>query len=132
MEKIMIKFVVNWGFNMQENMITYKIYKNVYDEMASGKKNVEIRLLNEKSQKIKIGDKITFQVVDSDLSLIVEVTNKYIYSNVDELWEEKAIVSNNTLNYTQEEFASALYEIFGKDKVVSSKIVGIEFKILKK
>lgn len=46
----MIKFVVNWGFNMQENMITYKIYKNVYDEMASGKKNVEIRLLNEKSQ----------------------------------------------------------------------------------
>lgn len=117
---------------MQENMITYKIYKNVYDEMVSGKKNVEIRLLNEKSQKIKIGDKITFQVVDSYLSLIVEVTNKYIYSNVDELWEEKAIVSNNTLNYTKEEFASALYEIFGKDKVVSSKIVGIEFKILKK
>ncbi len=34
----MIKFVVNWGFNMQENMITYKIYKNVYDEMVSGKK----------------------------------------------------------------------------------------------
>ena len=128
----MIKFVVNWGFNMQENMITYKIYKNVYDEMVSGKKNVEIRLLNEKSQKIKIGDKITFQVVDSDLSLIVEVTNKYIYSNADELWEEKAIVSNNTLNYTKEEFACALYEIFGKDKVVSSKIVGIEFKILKK
>ena len=91
----MIKFVVNWGFNMQENMITYKIYKNVYDEMASGKKNVEIRLLNEKSQKIKIGDKITFQVLDSDLTLVVEVTNKYIYSNVDELWEEKAIVSNN-------------------------------------
>ena len=40
-------------------------------EMLFGKKNVEIRLLNEKSQKIKIGDKIKFQVFDSDLFLIV-------------------------------------------------------------
>lgn len=111
-------------------MITYKIYKTVYDEMVSGKKNVEFRLLNEKSQKIKIGDKITFQVLDSDLSLTVEVINKYIFSNVDELWEAKAIVTNNTLNYTKEKFVYALYEIFGKDKVVNSKVVGIEFKII--
>ena len=40
-------------------MIEYKIYKNVYEEMLFGKKNMEFRLLNEKSQKIKIGDKIS-------------------------------------------------------------------------
>lgn len=74
-------------------MIEYKIYKNVYEEMLFGKKNVEIRLLNEKSQKIKIGDKIKFQVFDSDLFLIVQVMNKYIFSNIDEMWENENIVS---------------------------------------
>lgn len=29
-------------------MIEYRIYKSVYDDMLSGKKNIEFRLLNEK------------------------------------------------------------------------------------
>ena len=61
--------------------------------MFFGKKNVEIRLLNEKYQKRKIGDKIKFQVFDSDLFLIVQMTNKYIFSNIDEMWENKNIIS---------------------------------------
>lgn len=113
-------------------MIEYRIYKSVYDEMTIGNKNVEIRLLNEKSKNIKIGDKIKFQVVDSDLYLIVEVTNKYIYADIDELWENKDIVLNCVKNYTKEECLNAMFEIFGQEKVLSSKIVGIEFKILNK
>lgn len=117
---------------MLNNMIEYRIYPSVYDEMILGNKNVEIRLLNEKSEKIKIGDKIKFQVVDSDLYLIVEVTNKYIYLDVDELYENKDIVLNCVMNYTKEESVNALSQIFGKDKVLNSKLVGIEFKILNK
>ena len=111
-------------------MIEYKIYKNVYEEMLFGKKNMEFRLLNEKSQKIKIGDKIKFQVFDSDLFLIVQVTNKYIFSNIDEMWENENIVSNCVMNYTKEECMNSLFGIFGKEKVLTSKLVGIEFKIL--
>lgn len=113
-------------------MIEYRIYQSVYDEMISGKKNVEIRLLNEKSKKIKIGDMIRFQVVESDLYLMVEVTNKYIYKNIDELWENKNIVLNCVKNYTKEECLNAMFEIFGKENVLSSNFVGIEFKILNK
>lgn len=111
-------------------MIEYRIYKNVYDEMTIGKKNVEIRLLNEKSEKIKIGDKIKFQAIDTDSYLIVEVTNKYIYRDIDELYENKDIVLNCVKNYTKEECLNVLFEIFGKEKVLSSKLVGIEFRIL--
>lgn len=113
-------------------MIEYQIYKRVYDEMVFGKKKVEIRLLNEKSEKIKIGDKIKFQVLNCDLYLIVEVTNKYIYLDIDELWKDRGVVLNSVLNYTKEECMNALFEIFGKDKVLTSKLVGIEFRIISK
>ncbi len=113
-------------------MIEYRIYQSVYDDMIMGKKNIEIRLLNEKSENIKIGDKIKFQVKDTDLYLIVEVTNKYIYSDIDELYENKDIVLNCVKKYTKEECLNALFEIFGKEKVLNSKLVGIEFTILNK
>ena len=47
-------------------MIEYRIYKSVYDDMLSGKKNIEFRLLNEKSENINQGDKIKFRVLDND------------------------------------------------------------------
>ena len=36
----------------------YKIYDSVYKDMITRKKNIEFRLLNEKSSQIKIGDEI--------------------------------------------------------------------------
>lgn len=112
-------------------MIEYRIYQSVYDEMTTGKKNIEIRLLNEKSKNIRIGDRIKFQVEDTNQSLAVEVTNKYIYSNIDDLYEKKDIVLNCVKNYSKEECLTVLYRIFGKEKVINSKLVGIEFKIIK-
>ena len=108
-------------------MYEYRIYKSVYDEIINGTKTIEIRLLNDKSNKIKKGDTIKFNVVDSDISIIVEVLDKYIYKNIDSLWQDKDIVRESTMNYTKEEFTNLLYEIFTKDKVLSSKIVAIKF-----
>ena len=115
--------------NLMKNSFNYRIYQNVYDAMISGKKNIEIRLLNEKSEKIKNGDEIKFSVLDSEKYLLVEVTNKYIFEDVEELWKHKDIVLSSAINYTKNEVKNALYEIFGKENVLNSKLVGIEFKI---
>lgn len=112
-------------------MIEYKIYSSVYDEMISGKKRIEIRLLNEKSNNIKNGDIIKFNVLNTTKHLLVQVTGRYIFDNIDELWENKDIVLTNTLNYNKEEFTEQFYQIFGQEKVNSSKIIGIEFEIIK-
>ena len=106
----------------------YRIYKEVYEDIISKKKNVEYRLLNEKSNKIKKGDKILFKVLDCDDILKVTVTNTYIYNNIDELYENIKNLSN-TLNYTKNEFTELFYKIFSKEKVINSKIIGIEFKL---
>lgn len=110
-------------------MIEYTIDPEVYHEMRYGTKNVEIRLWNEKSQKIQIGDKIKFRVENTEKYLIVEVTNQSIFTTIDELYENEQIVQNCVMHYTKEECRNALFKIFGKENVPSSKLVGIEFKI---
>lgn len=111
-------------------MIEYRIYESVYNDIISGKKNIEVRLLNEKSDKIKIGDKIKFKVLNKERYLLVEVTNKYIYNDFEEFWKDKDVILSSAKDYTKEECKDKLYEIFGKDKVNNSKLVGIEFKVI--
>ena len=38
----------------------YNVYSDIYHLILTGKKNIEVRLLNEKSEKILVGDYITF------------------------------------------------------------------------
>ncbi len=113
------------------NSFEYKIYNEVYDEMVSGKKTIEFRLLNEKSKSIKNGDEIKFIVLDNETKyLLVEVIDKYIYNDLEELWSHKEVL-NNTINYSKEDFIKAFYNIFGQELVKNSKIVGIKFRIKK-
>lgn len=107
----------------------YKIYDDVYNDMVSGKKTIEIRLLNEKSNSIKIDDEIKFVVLDNEEKyVLVEVLNKYIYNDVDDLCKHKEVLGN-ILDYNKEDFINAFCNIFGKEKALNSKIVAIEFKI---
>lgn len=41
-----------------------KLSKEPFDEIANGKKTIELRLYDEKRQRIKIGDKIRFSLMD--------------------------------------------------------------------
>lgn len=108
----------------------YRIYEEVYNDMLSGKKTIEFRLLNEKSRNIQIGDKIKFIVADNEEKyLIAKVIDKYIYDTLEALWNDKDRL-NNSLNYTKEEFINAFNNIFGEENVNNSKIVGFKIKIL--
>lgn len=113
---------------LMKNTFNYEIYQDVYDAMISGWKNIEVRLLNEKSAQIKNGDEIIFSVPDCEKRLSVEVTNKYVFKNVEELWKHGDIVLKSAIDYTKDEVENQLYEIFGKENVLNSKLVGIEFK----
>ena len=111
------------------NKFEYRVYDSVYEDMVLGKKTIEFRLLNEKSDRIKQGDEIKFVVVDNkDKSILVEVLDKYFYDDIDDLWNHKTDLSSSK-KYTKDELKNAFYEIFGKDNVINSKIVGIKFKI---
>ena len=111
--------------------IEYYIFDSVYDDMISGKKTVEFRLLNEKSSSIEIGDEILFKVYDHDKrNVLVEVINKDIYESLDDLWNNKSPYGSS-LTYSKEEFEKAFNRIFGEENLDGSKTVAIKFDIKK-
>jgi len=111
--------------------IEYYIFDSVYDDIISGKKTVEFRLLNEKSSSIEIGDEILFKVYDHDKrNVLVEVINKDIYESLDDLWNNKSSY-DSSLIYSKEEFGKAFNRIFGEENVDGSKTVAIKFDIKK-
>lgn len=110
-------------------MFNYRILESVYDDMIIGKKTMEFRLWNEKSQKMQIGDKIKFSVLDSNKYVIAEILGNVLYDDIDDLWNHKEVL-DSVLDYSKEEFKEVFYSIFGKEKVLNSKIVGIKIKVL--
>ena len=85
--------------------------------MISGKKTVEFRLLNEKSNSIKVGDIIKFLVVDDENKyLLVRVIDKFIYDDLASVCESDEYLNNN-LDCSKEEFVPIAkeYYMFGYD-----------------
>ena len=109
---------------------SYNIYKSVFDSILAGDKKYEIRLLNDKSKNISIGDIGKFQVIDGNSFIKIKVTKKIIFENIDDLFSHRDIVLTSAKDYTKEKFKSAMYDIFGQDKVINSKIVAIGFEVL--
>ena len=108
------------------NTYEYRIFNSVYESIKNGTKRIEFRLLNEKSNSIKMGDIINFKVIDEEKYITVKVINKYIFNNVDEIFENDKMLDN--MDSSKEEFISALINILGSD-YYKNKIVGIEFEV---
>lgn len=111
------------------NEYNYKITEQVYEWINEGKKNIEIRLYNEKSSKIKINDIINFKVFNNEEKKIkVRVTDLLIYKDI------KALLKNvnikNIADVDEETLRKMLYNIFGEEKVKTHSIIGIKFDVI--
>ncbi len=108
----------------------YKIYEQVFLDMVSKKKDVEIRLLNDKSSQIEIGDVIRFKVIDGkDKAVEVKVVDLMQFKDVDELWDKRSFNILSDVK-SKEALLDIMYQIFGKELVDTHKILAIKFEIL--
>ena len=108
---------------------TYNIINDVYDWMISKKKNIEVRLLKDKSESIQIGDVVIFNNQDNISKFVkVKIINKTIVDNINELLE-KFDIERMMPGHTKEEFIELIYKIYS-DKLNENKIVAFEFEYL--
>ena len=108
----------------------YKVYDEVLEAMKNKTKNIEVRLYNEKSSRIKIGDIIKFKSVnDENKCVLVKVNNLIMYDNVDDFLE-KLDFKMATKVHNKENALYTLYNIFGKEEVNTHKLIGIEFELI--
>ena len=108
---------------------TYNIINDVYYWMLSSKKTIEVRLLKEKSEKIKINDYIIFNNQDKKGKYVkTKIISKNIYDNVEELLKDND-VDKMMPNHSKEEFIKLLNEIYGNN-LINKKLVAFEFELL--
>ncbi len=108
---------------------TYNIINDVYNWMLLKEKDIEVRLLKEKSSKIQKGDYITFNNQDKENKYIkVKVINKTIFNNIDELLK-KYDINRMMPNHTEKELKELLNKIYGTE-LTNNKLVAFEFEYI--
>lgn len=107
-----------------------RLIDEAYNAVIKGTKRVEIRLLDEKRSKLRIGDTITFiNYDDTSKSFDTVITNLVIFNDINEVinnYDISQLLSNNTKKEDLINIFNAIYTIEEQNKY---KIICIEFKI---
>jgi len=99
-------------------------------QICDGVKTVEVRLLDEKRQKIKVGDIICFTRKDSTESLYAEVIALYRYQSFVELFSSPHFAKTGFVGLTPSEAANKMYEYYDKASEQNYGVLGIEIKVV--
>ena len=109
------------------NKHNMKLNDGPYNSILYGKKDVEMRLYDEKRKLINIGDIITFTNVNDGNSFDVKVINLHKYNNFEELYNKFDKVR---LGYKEDEVAlpSDMEKYYLKEEIDKYGVVGIEIE----
>ncbi len=96
--------------------------------IKSGKKDIEMRLYDEKRQKIKVGDTIEFSNEETGQTIETEVTNVHVYENFEKLYKD---FEKTRLGYMEDEEAKPedMAQYYSVPEINKYGVVGIEIKI---
>lgn len=109
---------------MKHNM---KLRNEPYNSIYYNKKDIEMRLYDEKRKLIKVGDTITFTNIDTLKKFDVEVVNLYRYDNFKSLYNN---FDKRRLGYKNEESANYLdmEKYYSKEEIKKYGVLGIEIR----
>lgn len=107
-----------------------KLQPKYYHFILNGTKRIEIRLFDEKRQKIKIGDTIKF-LKEPDLSdsFNTKVINLYQYPSFEELFKDFAISILSDRSMTKEELIAELEQFYPKEQQEKNGVLGIQIEL---
>ncbi|MBR3681597.1 MAG: DUF3850 domain-containing protein [Clostridia bacterium] len=103
-----------------------------FEEIKSGEKTIELRLFDEKRQKIKVGDVIVFTSLATGEEIRAEVVCLHIFESFEELYRTLPLLK---CGYTAQDIDTAspadmeLY--YSKGEQEKYGVVGIELRLQK-
>ena len=109
-----------------------KLNERPFELVKSGKKQIEIRLNDEKRSQIEVGDIIVFsKLPDLQENIEVEVLELLKYPTFKELVENCDLSDFGYSNddYTKDEFVELIYAIYTKEQEEKYGILGIRIKL---
>jgi len=108
-----------------------KLQPRYFDYINNGTKRIELRLYDEKRQKINIGDTIIFQKEpDLEITLKVKVVGLLRYDSFENLFKDFdiGIMADNSM--TKNELLAVLEEFYTPEKQKEYGVLGIRIEKL--
>lgn len=106
-----------------------KLQPKYFDYINNGTKRVELRLYDEKRQKINIGDTIIFQKEpELEITMKVKVIGLFRYNTFEELFEDFDIKMLADNSMTKQELLNVLEEFYTPEKQKKYGVVGIRIE----
>ncbi len=104
-----------------------KLHSAPFEMIKSGKKTIELRLYDEKRQKIKVGDAITFTNTKTGESLTATVLKLHRFDSFEELYQSLPLLQ---CGYTEEDIDTAhpsdMEQYYSTQEQQKYGVVGIE------
>lgn len=97
--------------------------------IKSGKKDIEMRLYDEKRQKIKVGDTIEFSNEETGQTINAEVEAVHVFENFEQLYNS---FDKTRIGYLDNEEAkpSDMEQYYSVQEIKKYGVVGIEIKVI--
>lgn len=107
------------------------LLNSVYDSTLNGTKKVEIRLLDDKRKKIKVGDTIQFiNNFNPDKSFNVKVTKLRSFKDLNEVMNRYSLKIIYKDDSSYEEFIDVYNSIYTLEEQDKYSVLAIEFKLI--
>ena len=107
-----------------------KLHSSPFEKIKSGEKTIELRLFDEKRQRIKVGDRIVFTNTDSGKSLWVTVVKLHRFDSFAQLYEALPLLQ---CGYTVEDVDTAhpsdMEAYYSAEEQKKYGVVGIEIQV---
>ena len=107
-----------------------KLQEKYYDFILNGTKKIELRLNDEKRQKIKLGDKIRF-LKEPELKEFfeVKVIGLLRYNSFQDMFKDYDISLLADKSMTKDELLNVLEEFYTKEKQEKYGVLGIRIEL---
>lgn len=110
-----------------------KLHCQPFDKIASGEKDIELRLFDEKRQQLNVGDEIQFTCSQRDCVLIAVVESLHVYDNFKQLYDNEPL---ERCGYNADALDGASYtdmqQYYSKEEELRYGVVAIHLKDIRK
>lgn len=108
-----------------------KLTEGPFGRMEAGRKTLELRLYDEKRQKIQLGDEILFSLLPSvNRTLLTKVTGLLVYPTFSEMLSD---LSPELLGYEEKDrsyLKTSMYEIYTPEEEKKYGVLGIRLHLV--
>ena len=114
---------------MNNNVHNMKLHSSPFEMIKSGEKTIELRLFDEKRQKIKVGDEIIFTDVATGETVTKIVADLHIFGSFDELYASLPLLKCEDIGDAK---PSDMEEYYSAEEQRKYGVVGIVLESINK